>query len=323
MMPPPPASPAVSPIAFLERTAAVFPTRTGVVDGERRWTWAQLAERARRLAVALQGVGIARGDRVAVLAPASAQLLEAHFGAPAAGAVLVAVDGRVGEAEAAAILRRSAARMLLAHARCERVAVAAARRAGVSRVLVWGGDSGAYEAFLQGAAPGPPSDPGTDEDDVLSLMFGDGGSTGQGVAITHRGAYVDAVAEIHHARLDTRSVFLWEEPAGAGFPWAVTAVAAKHVCVEAAAGACLRRRIVEEGVTHVGAWAGRLEARDDAAAPGLWSVAARDAPHGAPPEAHGFGIARVVGVPSTGAAEPIAWRLPIGADERARAGVAA
>ena len=59
----------LTPLAFLERTASAFPARTAVVDGPRRITWADLRERVRRLAVALQRGGIEKGDRVAFLAP--------------------------------------------------------------------------------------------------------------------------------------------------------------------------------------------------------------------------------------------------------------
>ena len=138
MLPPSPRGAALSPVAFLDRAAAVFPDRTGVVDGERRWTWAQLAERARRLAVALQAAGIGHGDRVAIVAPSSAELLEAHFGVPAAGAVLVAVDGRLAEAEVAELLERSLVRLLVVDAALEPLGAAAASRAGVPRVLVCG-----------------------------------------------------------------------------------------------------------------------------------------------------------------------------------------
>jgi fatty-acyl-CoA synthase len=325
MIPPLADRAAVSPVAFLQRAAAVFPTRTGVVDGERRWTWEQLAERARRLAVALQAVGLARGDRVAVVAPASAQLLEVHFGVPAAGGVIVAVDGRAEEAEAAAILRRSAARVLLADAACERAATAAARRAGVAPVLVWGAGRRSYEAFLAGARSGPPVDPRVDEDDVLSLAFGGDSGAGHGIATTHRAAYLDAVAEVHHARLDTRSVFLWTDAttlaARAGFPWAVTAAAATHVCGEAVEGADLRACMADEGVTHVGAppRSGDALYDDSSGSDGpalLWSTRARA------DEAHGFRITRVVGSPA--GAETDAPQIDAASwDVRGRADVAA
>ena len=75
----------LTPIAFLERSAAVFPGAIAVVDGERSLTWAELRERARRLAVALQQAGIEKGDRIAYLALNTTELLEAHFGVPRSG----------------------------------------------------------------------------------------------------------------------------------------------------------------------------------------------------------------------------------------------
>ena len=185
MLPPPSRRAALSPVAFLERAASVFPGRTGVVDGERRWTWAQLAERARRLAVALQQAGIGHGDRVAIVAPSSPELLEAHFGVPAAGAVLVAVDGRLAEAEIADMLERSLVRLLVVDAGLEPLGAAAAGRAGVPRVLVCGPGADSYEAFLAGARGDRPAAGPVFEEDVLSVTYGAAAGDGAaGVATT-------------------------------------------------------------------------------------------------------------------------------------------
>src|SRR5439155_14155086 len=105
----------LTPLAFLERTALVFPGRIAVVDGDHRFTWADVRERVRRLAVSLQAGGIERGDRVAFLAPNVHELLEAHFGVPAAGAVLVAINTRLMPEEVAYILDHSGARILVVH----------------------------------------------------------------------------------------------------------------------------------------------------------------------------------------------------------------
>jgi len=254
----------LTPVAFLERTAAVFGHRTGVVDGERRLTWAQVAERSRCLAVALQQAGIEHGERVAFLAPNSSELLEAHFGVPAAGAVLVAVNSRLTDDEVAYILRHSGTRLLVVDAALEALGRAAARAAGVARILVCdadapgeartGGDS--YAAFLAGAGPGPPEDRLTGEDDVISVNY-TSGTTGRpkGVMYTHRGAYLNALAEAHHAQLDARSVYLWTLPMfhcnGWCFPWAVTAAAGRHVCLRRMDPAAVWHLLDAEDVTHL------------------------------------------------------------------------
>ena len=78
----------LSPISFLLRAARIYPNRTAVIHGARRYTYAQMAERSRRLASALNRAGVAPGDMVAILAPNTPEMLEAHYGVPMTGAVL-------------------------------------------------------------------------------------------------------------------------------------------------------------------------------------------------------------------------------------------
>ena len=89
---------ALTPLTFLQRTAAVWPTYTSIVydDWKARLgsseppayvqTYSQTAERATRLASALVQLGIARGDTVAILSPNTPAFVEAHHGVNAAGA---------------------------------------------------------------------------------------------------------------------------------------------------------------------------------------------------------------------------------------------
>src|SRR5919201_1973782 len=85
----------LSPLTYLERAARAFGDRTALVDGSTRWTYRQFRERVHRQATALQGIGVGSGDRVAVLAPNSPMLLEAHFGVPPAGGVRVQITHRL------------------------------------------------------------------------------------------------------------------------------------------------------------------------------------------------------------------------------------
>src|SRR5579875_1303440 len=103
----------LSPISFLLRAARVWPARTAVIHSPRRFTYAQLLERSRRLASALARLGVGRGDTVAVMAPNVPELLEAHYGVPIAGAVLCAINTRLDAATVAFILRHSEAKVLL------------------------------------------------------------------------------------------------------------------------------------------------------------------------------------------------------------------
>src|SRR5512134_2139444 len=75
----------LTPTAFLTRAGRVFADRVAVIDGNTRFTYGEFLDRALRLAGALRGLGIRVGDRVAVLAPNTHVLLEAHYGVPFAG----------------------------------------------------------------------------------------------------------------------------------------------------------------------------------------------------------------------------------------------
>ena len=109
----------LTPLSFLRRSAYVFPDKVAIVHGERRTTYREFEQRVNRLASALHAAGIEPGDRVAFLAPNIPALLEAHYGVPAAGAVLVAVNTRLGRDEVGYILGalRRAARVLRPRAR--------------------------------------------------------------------------------------------------------------------------------------------------------------------------------------------------------------
>jgi fatty-acyl-CoA synthase len=239
----------LTPLAFLERSAAVFPDAIAVVDGDRRLTWAELRERSRRLAVALQEAGIEKDDRVAFLALNTTELLEAHTGLPAAGAVLVAINTRLAADEIAYILGHSGARILVVDPSLAHLA----EGADVERTVVIGEE---YEAFLAAAGGGDPEDRLVTEDDTISINY-TSGTTGRpkGVMYTHRGAYMNALAEAHHARLDSRSVYLWTLPMfhcnGWCFTWAVTAVGGRHVCLPKVDPPVVWRLIADEGVTHL------------------------------------------------------------------------
>src|SRR5712692_2368380 len=94
----------LTPISFLRRAAAVYPNKPAVIHGERTFTYAEFSARCRRLASALARRGIGTGDTVAVMAPNVPAMLEAHYGVPMAGAVLNALNYRLGHRAIAFLL---------------------------------------------------------------------------------------------------------------------------------------------------------------------------------------------------------------------------
>eukprot|EP01035_Chromulina_nebulosa_P058694 gene58694-80381_t len=103
----------LSPLSFLKRSAAVYPSHTSAVYEGRRFTWSQTYERCRRFASFLTGRGIGRGDTVAAMLPNLPAMNEAHFAVPMAGAVLNALNIRLDAASIAFQLDHGGAKLLL------------------------------------------------------------------------------------------------------------------------------------------------------------------------------------------------------------------
>ncbi len=97
---------------LVEDAADRRPDAEAVVDGDIRLTYGELAQATLDVTRGLMASGVARGDRVAVWAPNSAQWIAAALGVLGAGGILVTLNTRFKGAEAAYILRASGARTL-------------------------------------------------------------------------------------------------------------------------------------------------------------------------------------------------------------------
>jgi fatty-acyl-CoA synthase len=243
----------LSPVSFLRRSAYVYPDKVAVVHGERRITYRELDERVNRLASALCGAGVQPGERVAFLAPNIPALLEAHYGVPAAGAVLVAINTRLGRDEVAYILEHCGARIVF----CDHELAHLVDQADVPVIRI--DDTGApgdpYEEFLATGSPERFEHSLADEEDVISINY-TSGTTGRpkGVMYTHRGAYLNALMEALESQVRPESVQLWVVPMfhcnGWCFTWAVTAMGARHVCLRKVDPGAIWDLIDSEQITH-------------------------------------------------------------------------
>ncbi|PTB16873.1 acyl-CoA synthetase [Trinickia symbiotica] len=257
---------ALTPLKFIERSAAVYPSRLAVVHGSVRRTWAETYARTRRLASALSARGIGFGDTVAVMLPNTPAMVEAHFGVPMIGAVLNTLNTRLDAATLAFMLNHGEAKAIFVDR--EFSAVMRTVLAGVERpILVVDVDdpmyegSGErigeieYEALLEGGNPAFEWQPPSDEWNAISLNY-TSGTTGnpKGVVYHHRGAYTNAISNILEWDMPKHAVYLWTLPMfhcnGWCFPWTVAARAGVNVCLRKVEPKTIFDLIRNERVTH-------------------------------------------------------------------------
>jgi fatty-acyl-CoA synthase len=247
---------------FLKRAVKLHGTKEAVVDGDQRYTYAEYGARAHQLGNALAAIGVQRGDRVAILSPNSHHFLEAFYGVPAIGAVIVPINYRLIASDFEYILNHSGSRVLLADSEMtdvidsirpnipsvEHFIVA---RYGAAPVPNGWTD---WEALIQGQSESPPPDPRLSETDLYSINYTSGTTARpKGVMITHRNCYINAYDFIAHMRITESDVELWTLPMfhanGWGGPFALTAMGAKHIVLRRVVAADIYRLIEQERVT--------------------------------------------------------------------------
>ncbi len=158
---------------------------TAVIDGKRTLAYAELGERCMRVGSSLARFGLAKGDRIAILANNCHQYLEAFVGIPAHGLVVVPLDTDRTMAEVEHLLDDSAARILLTDRD------PAAFRGMVEHAIQFGPS---YESLL-GSALRLTLGEDVAADDVAGLFYGGSGSA-EAVRLTHRALIANAESSL-------------------------------------------------------------------------------------------------------------------------------
>ena len=255
----------LTPLSFLDRSATVYPNKPAVIYGDTAYTYAEFNDRVNRLAGALKGVGVKKGDRVAFMVPNIPPMLEGHYGPMRLGAVLVAINIRLSAREISYILNHSGAKVLVFDSEFASTVHAMKDEIPGVETIVQVADTAPidtdiasieYEEFLASAPPGIHSDPIDSELDAVSINY-TSGTTGlpKGVQYHARGAYLNALGEILESGVTWKSTYLWTLPMfhcnGWCHTWGVTAVGATHICLRRVEAAEVFRLIKKHEVTNM------------------------------------------------------------------------
>ena len=237
----------------IHRSARIHPGKLATIDGERRRTWAQVAGDVARFAGLLRGLGVAPGDRVAVLAANSDHYYDAFFAVFWAGAVIVPLNTRLSVAELAFQLRDVGARALLAGDGFEVQAGALASE--LPGLIVEALDEAGGSLARRIAATAPVADANRADGDLAGVFY-TGGTTGlpKGVMLTHRNLVSVATNLIMMIRFDPACINLHCAPmfhlADIGM-FTVTMTGGTHVFAQRLDAANIMALVERHRVTHV------------------------------------------------------------------------
>jgi fatty-acyl-CoA synthase len=251
----------LTPLRFLRYAEQQYPRRTAVVCNQNTYTYAQFADRARRLAGGLRQAGVQPGDRVAFLSTNCHRLLEAYYGVLEAGAVLLPLNIRLAASELGYILQDSGATVLFVEKQF--LPLVEEFRKDIPSVRMFyqlDGDpeaswlsSSNYEALLQAATPERADISRVDENSLAELFYTSGTSANpKGVMLTHRNVYLHALHISLGFNTDKGAVELHTIPLFHANGWGVahflTLLGGKHVMIQRFDCKEVFRLIEKEGV---------------------------------------------------------------------------
>ena len=234
----------LTPLRFLRYAEQQYPRKQGVICGEHRFSYAEFAARAGRLAGALQSLGVEAGDRVAFLSTNCHRLLEAYYGVVDAGAVLLPLNFRLSPQELAYILDDSGTEVLFVETAFLPLVEAFRNSiASVKKFILLDGnpnlpwlESQNYDDLLAHSKRVHSDIMEVDENSLAELFYTSGTSAQpKGVMLTHRNVYLHAVhvalaMKSRHDTVELHTIPLFHAN-GWGAAHLITFLGATHVMI--------------------------------------------------------------------------------------------
>jgi fatty-acyl-CoA synthase len=240
---------------FLDRAATVFADRVGVIDEPDcadnlgSLTYGEVARRVRALQAGLDELGIDVGERVAVVSPNAARLLELFYAVPSSGRVLVPINFRLRSEEVEYIVEHSGASVLLLDPTLDDDLGTVTAK---NRLLLGEQSDDALLRFDREPRPWENAD----EDATATINYTSGTTARpKGVQITHRNIWTNSVTFGLHAGVSDWDVYLHTLPMfhanGWGMLYTAAAMGAPQVVLRKVDGADILRRVEQHGVTFM------------------------------------------------------------------------
>src|SRR4051812_25221446 len=239
---------------FLDRAETVFRDRIGVIDEPDvddslgSLTYGEVARRVRALQAGLDELGVDVGERVAVVSPNAARLLELFYAVPSSGRVLVPINFRLKLEEVEYIVEHSGATVLLVDPSLEELATVTAKH----RFTLGAESDAALLRFDRDPVPWWDGD----EDATATINYTSGTTARpKGVQITHRNIWTNSVTFGWHAGVSDWDVYLHTLPMfhanGWGMLFTAAAAGAPQVVLRKVDGPEILRRVERHGVTFM------------------------------------------------------------------------